>query len=285
VSPFTVPMMIADMPSGMVAIRYGATGPNFAIVSACSTSANAIGEAMWIIKRGDADVMIAGGAEAPIVPVSIAAFNACKALSTRNDDWQTASRPFDQTRDGFIMGEGAGMLILERLDHALERGAPIVGEIVSYATTDDAYHITLPHETGQGAAKAMQLALKHADLQPSDIDYLNAHGTSTQANDRQETLAIKQVFGDAAQQVAVSSSKSQFGHLLGAAGAVEAIVSLLAIREGLLPATINYGTADLECDLDYVPNEPRPATIKRVMSNSFGFGGHNVALIVGAYEA
>jgi 3-oxoacyl-[acyl-carrier-protein] synthase II len=206
-------------------------------------------------------------------------------LSTRNDDWQTASRPFDQTRDGFIMGEGAGMLILERLDYALERGAPILGEIISYATTADAYHITMPDELGSGAAKAMQLALKHASLQPGDIDYLNAHGTSTAANDRQETLAIKQVFGDAARQVPVSSSKSQFGHCLGAAGAVEAIVSLLAIRDQLLPATINYGTPDPECDLDYVPNEPRSASIKRVMSNSFGFGGHNVALIVGAYEA
>jgi 3-oxoacyl-[acyl-carrier-protein] synthase II len=285
VSPFTVPMMIADMPSGMVSIRYGAKGPNFAAVSACATSGNAIGEAMWIIKRGDADVMIAGGTEAPIVPISIAAFNACKALSTRNDDLATASRPFDHTRDGFIMGEGAGILILERLDHAVERGAPILGEIVSYAATADAYHITMPDELGSGAAKAMQLALKHAGLQPSDIDYLNAHGTSTQANDRQETLAIKHVFGEDAHRVPVSSSKSQFGHLLGAAGAVEAIVSLLAIREGLLPATINYSTPDPECDLDYVPNEPRPATIKRVMSNSFGFGGHNVALIVGAYEA
>jgi 3-oxoacyl-[acyl-carrier-protein] synthase II len=268
-----------------VSIRYGAKGPNFAAVSACATSGNAIGEAMWIIKRGDADVMIAGGTEAPIVPISIAAFNACKALSTRNDDLATASRPFDHTRDGFIMGEGAGILILERLDHAVERGAPILGEIVSYAATADAYHITMPDELGSGAAKAMQLALKHAGLQPSDIDYLNAHGTSTQANDRQETLAIKHVFGEDAHRVPVSSSKSQFGHLLGAAGAVEAIVSLLAIREGLLPATINYSTPDPECDLDYVPNEPRPATIKRVMSNSFGFGGHNVALIVGAYEA
>jgi 3-oxoacyl-[acyl-carrier-protein] synthase II len=228
--------------------------------------------------------MIAGGTEASIVPISMAAFNAARALSTRNDDPATASRPFDQTRDGFIMGEGAGVLILERLEHALDRGAPILGEIVGYATTADAYHITLPDELGSGAAKAMQLALKRAGLEPDDIDYLNAHGTSTQANDRQETLAIKQIFGDAAQRIPVSSSKSHFGHLLGAAGAVEAIVSLLAIREGLLPATINYRTPDPDCDLDYVPNEPRSATVRRAMSNSFGFGGHNVALIVGAFE-
>ncbi len=283
VSPFTVPMMIADMPAGMVSIRYGAKGPNYAPVSACATAGHALGEAMAIIQRGHADVMIAGGTEASIVPISIAAFNAAKALSTRNDEPSSASRPFDQTRDGFVMGEGAGILILERLEHALDRGAPIVAELLSYATTADAYHITMPDEIGSGAAKAMELALKYSALQPTDIGYLNAHGTSTQANDRLETLAIKKVFGEDARSIPVSSSKSQFGHLLGAAGAVEAVVSLMAIREGLLPATINYGTPDPDCDLDYVPNTPRQATVDRVMSNSFGFGGHNVSLIFGRY--
>jgi 3-oxoacyl-[acyl-carrier-protein] synthase II len=285
ISPFLVPMMIADMSAGMVSIRCGARGPNYAPVSACATSGNALGEAAAIIKRGDADVMIAGGTEAGVVPIAIAGFNAAKALSTRNDDPATASRPFDRTRDGFIMGEGAGILILERLEHAQARGAPILAEFLSYATTADAYHITMPDELGSGAARAMALALQQANLQPDDIDYLNAHGTSTQANDRLETLAIKQVFGEVAQRMPISSSKSQFGHLLGAAGAVEAIVSVLAIREGLLPATINYRTPDPACDLDYVPNDPRPATIERVMSNSFGFGGHNVSLIIGRYVA
>lgn len=283
VSPFTVPMMIADMPGGMVSIRYGAKGPNYAPVSACATAGNAIGEAMSIIQRGHADVMIAGGTEAAIVPIAIAAFNAAKALSTRNDEPSTASRPFDKLRDGFVMGEGAGILILERLEHALGRGAPILGELVSYATTADAYHITMPDEIGSGAAKAMSLALQYADLQPTDISYLNAHGTSTQANDRLETLAIRKVFGDTARNIPISSSKSQFGHLLGAAGAVEGIISVLAIREGLLPATINYSTPDPQCDLDYVPNTPRQATVERVMSNSFGFGGHNVSLIFGRF--
>jgi 3-oxoacyl-[acyl-carrier-protein] synthase II len=285
VSPFVIPMMIADMSGGMVSIRYGAKGPNYAPVSACATSANAIGEAMAIIRRGDADVMFAGGTEAAIAPIGIAGFNAAKALSTHNDTPATASRPFDKTRNGFVMGEGAGILILERLEHALERGAPILAEVLSYAATADAYHITMPDEIGAGATRAMQLALKQAGLQPADIDYLNAHGTSTQANDRLETLAIKKVFGEAAQRMPISSSKSQFGHLLGAAGAVEAVISILAIREGLLPATINYTTPDPECDLDYVPNTPRRASVKRVMSNSFGFGGHNVSLIFGSYES
>jgi 3-oxoacyl-[acyl-carrier-protein] synthase II len=283
VSPFTVPMMIVDMPGGMVSIKWGARGPNYAPVSACATSGNAIGEAAAIIRRGDADVMIAGGAEAAIVPIGIAAFNASRALSTRNDEAATASRPFDRTRDGFVMGEGAGILILESLEHAQARGANILAEVLSYAATADAYHITMPDEIGSGAAKAMALAIKQAGLQPGDVQYLNAHGTSTSANDRLETLAIKTVFGDLAAKIPVSSSKSQFGHLLGAAGAVEAIVSVLAIREGLIPATINYASPDPECDLDYVPNTPRPATIDRVMSNSFGFGGHNVSLIFGRF--
>lgn len=285
VSPFLVPMMITDMSAGMVSIKYGAKGPNYAPVSACATSGNAIGEAAAVIRRGDADVMIAGGSEAAIVPISIGGFNAAKALSTRNDDPATASRPFDRTRDGFVMGEGAGVLILERLEHALERGAPILAELLGYGATADAFHITMPDELGSGAAQAMVLALKQAALQPDQIDYLNAHGTSTQANDRLETLAIKKIFGDAAQRIPVSSSKSQFGHLLGAAGAVEGIISVLAIRQGLLPATINYQTPDPDCDLDYVPNTPRQATVRWVMSNSFGFGGHNVSLIFGRYDA
>lgn len=284
VSPFLVPMMITDMAGGMISIKYGAKGPNYAPVSACATSGNAIGEAAAVIRRGDADVMIAGGTEAAIVPVTLAGFNAAKALSTRNDDPATASRPFDLNRDGFVMGEGAGVLILERLEHALDRGAPILAELLGYATTADAYHITMPDELGSGAAAAMALALRQAGLQPGEIDYLNAHGTSTQANDRLETLAIKSVFGDAAKSVPVSSSKSQFGHTLGAAGAIEGIISVLAIRQGLLPATINYHTPDPECDLDYVPNTPRRATVRRVMSNSFGFGGHNVSLIFGSYD-
>lgn len=284
VSPFLVPMMITDMAAGMVSIKYGAKGPNYAPVSACATSGNAIGEAAAIIRRGDADVMIAGGTEAAIVPVGIAGFNAARALSTRNDEPATASRPFDLTRDGFVMGEGAGVLILERLEHALGRGALILAELIGYATTADAYHITMPDELGSGAAEAMRQALRQAGLQPGEIDYLNAHGTSTQANDRLETLAIKSVFGDLAGQLPVSSSKSQFGHTLGAAGAIEGIVSVLAIRQGLLPATINYHTPDPACDLDYVPNTPRQATVRRVMSNSFGFGGHNVSLIFGSYE-
>ncbi len=283
VSPFLVPMMIADMPGGMVSIRTGAKGPNFAPVSACATSANAIGEAAAIIRRGDADAMIAGGTEAAVVPIAIAGFNAARALSTRNDDAPAASRPFDATRDGFVLGEGAGILILERLEHAQQRGATILAELLGYGATADAYHITMPDEIGSGAAMAMELALKQAGLEPTQIDYLNAHGTSTQANDRLETLAIKRIFGDTT-RVPVSSSKSQFGHLLGAAGAVEALLCVLAIREGLLPATINYRTPDPSCDLDCVPNTPRQVPIERAMSNSFGFGGHNVALIVGKYE-
>jgi 3-oxoacyl-[acyl-carrier-protein] synthase II len=284
ISPFLVPMMIADMPAGMVSIRFGAKGPNYAPVSACATSGHAIGEAAAIIRRGDADVMIAGGTEAPVVPIAVAAFNSARALSTRNDDPVHASRPFDATRDGFVMGEGAGVMILERLDHAQARGAPILAEITGYGPTADAYHITMPDEIGNGAARAMQLAIKQAGLEPSAIDYVNAHGTSTPANDRLETLAIKTMLGEHARRIPVSSSKSQFGHLLGAAGAVEGVVCVLAIREGLLPATINYGTPDPECDLDVVPNEPRRATLRHVLSNSFGFGGHNVSLVFSRFD-
>ncbi|HZG65141.1 MAG TPA: beta-ketoacyl-ACP synthase II [Herpetosiphonaceae bacterium] len=284
VSPFLVPMMIADMSAGMVSIRTGAKGPNYAPVSACATSGHAVGEAAAIIRRGDADVMIAGGTEASIVPISIAGFNSARALSTRNDEPQRASRPFDASRDGFVMGEGGAALILERLEHALDRGAPILAELTGYGTTADAYHITMPDEIGSGAARAMELALRQAGLQATDIDYVNAHGTSTPANDRLETLAIKSVFGEHTRTMPVSSSKSQFGHLLGAAGAVEGVVCVLALREGLLPATINYGEPDPECDLDVVPNEPRPAVLHHVLSNSFGFGGHNVSLIFSRFE-
>ena len=284
VSPFMVPMMIPDMSAGMVSIRTGAKGPNYAPVSACATSGHAIGEAAAIIRRGDADAIIAGGTEAPIVPIAIAGFNSARALSTRNDDPEHASRPFDSTRDGFVMGEGAGILILERLEHALERGAPILAELVGYGATADAYHITMPDELGSGAGKAIELAIRSAGLEPSEIDYVNAHGTSTPANDRLETLAIKAVFGDHAHSMPVSSSKSQFGHLLGAGGAVEGIVCILALREGLLPATINYGQPDPACDLDVVPNVPRPAQLRNVLSNSLGFGGHNVSLVFGRFE-
>ena len=285
VSPFLVPMMIADMSAGMVSIRTGAKGPNYAPVSACATSGHALGEAAAIILRGDADAVIAGGTEAPIVPIAVAGFNSARALSTRNDDPEHASRPFDATRDGFVMGEGAGIVILERLEHAQERGAPVLAELVGYAATADAYHITMPDEIGSGAAKAMELAIQRAGLRPEDVDYINAHGTSTPANDRLETLAVKAVFGERATSVPVSSSKSQIGHLLGAAGAIEGIISVLAIREGLLPATINYNEPDPECDLDVVPNTPRRADVRTVVSNSFGFGGHNVSLIFRRFEA
>ncbi|HZG67374.1 MAG TPA: beta-ketoacyl-ACP synthase II [Herpetosiphonaceae bacterium] len=284
VSPFLVPMMIADMSAGMVSLRTGAKGPNYAPVSACATSGHAIGEAAAIIRRGDADVMIAGGTEASIIPISIAGFNSARALSTRNDEPERASRPFDASRDGFVMGEGGAALILERLEHAQERGAPILAELLGYGATADAYHITMPDEIGSGAARAMELALRQAGLQATDIDYVNAHGTSTPANDRLETLAIKTVFGEYTRTMPVSSSKSQFGHLLGAAGAVEGVVCVLALREGLLPATINYGEPDPECDLNIVPNEPRPAVLHHVLSNSFGFGGHNVSLIFSRFE-
>lgn len=283
VSPFMIPMMIPDMAAGMVSIRWGAKGPNYATVSACATGGHAIGEAAAIIRRGDADVMIAGGTEAPIAPISIAAFGNAKTLSTRNATPAQASRPFDATRDGFVMGEGAGVLILESLEHAVSRGATIIAELIGYGATGDAYHITMPDEIGSGAQRAMRLAIKQAGLQPSDIDYVNAHGTSTPANDRLESLAIRHVFGEHANTLPVSSSKSQFGHLLGAAGAVEAIVGILGMRNGLLPATINLTTLDPACTLDVVPNTPRPATITTFASNSFGFGGHNVCLVFRRY--
>jgi 3-oxoacyl-[acyl-carrier-protein] synthase II len=284
VSPFLVPMMISDSAPGMLAIRFGARGPNMALATACASGNNAIGEALEMIRRGVADVMIAGASEAALVPVAMAGMNVMTALSTRNDDPQAASRPFDKDRDGFLMGEGAGMLILESLEHAQARGAQILGEISGYGTTDDAHHISAPAENGAGAAIAMKLALQNANLESADIEYINAHGTSTPLNDKSETAAIKTVFGEQAYNIPVSSTKSMTGHLLGASGAIEAVFCLLAIREAILPATINYHTPDPECDLDYIPNQPRKASPKHVMSNSFGFGGHNATLIFSRFE-
>ncbi len=282
VSPFFVPMMIPDMAAGQVSIILGAKGINSCTVTACATGANSIGDAFKVIQRGDADVMITGGTEAPITKMSFAGFCANTALST-NPDPKTASRPFDKNRDGFVMGEGAGIVVLEELEHALRRGAKIYAEIVGYGATADAYHITAPAPGGEGGVRAMRLALQDAGLQPEDIDYINAHGTSTEYNDKYETIAIKEVFGDHAYKLAISSTKSMTGHLLGATGAVEAIFSVLAIRDGVIPPTINYETPDPECDLDYVPNEARRQTVRAVLSNSFGFGGHNATLIFKAY--
>lgn len=284
VSPFTVPMMLPDTAAGQVAISFGLRGPNMAVVTACASSTNAIGEATELIRRGDADVMVAGGAEAGIVPLAMAGFNVMDAISKRNDDPQRASRPFDRDRDGFVAGEGGASLILETYEHAAARGAPILAEVLGYAATNDAYHITAPAENGAGAAKCMQLALEDAQLQPQDIGYINAHGTSTKLNDSSETAAIKTVFGETAYDVPVSSTKSMTGHLLGAAGALEAAFCVKALEEDTLPPTINYETPDPECDLDYVPNTKRSKQVQYVMSNSFGFGGHNATLILGKLD-
>jgi 3-oxoacyl-[acyl-carrier-protein] synthase II len=282
VSPFVVPMMLPDMLSGLIAIDTGAKGPNFAVASACATAGHALGEAAEIIRRGDAEVMICGGAEAPITRIGLAAFDSMRALSRRNEEPCRASRPFDSERDGFVLAEAAGVVVLESLDHARERGAHIYAEVVGYGATGDAYHITAPSERGEGAARAMRLALRQAGLQPSDIGYINAHGTSTPHNDRTETQAIKTVFGEHAPPV--SSTKSMTGHLIGASGAVEAIVCIKTILEGCLPPTINYEHPDPECDLDYVPNKARPARLDVALSNSLGFGGHNTAVIVRRFE-
>ena len=284
ISPFLIPMMIADSAAGMLAIRLGARGPNMSIATACASGNNAIGEAAEMIRRGAADAMIAGGSEAAIVPLAMAGMNVMTALSTRNEDPQTASRPFDRERDGFLMGEGAGVLILESLEHAQARGANILAEVSGYGTTDDAHLISAPAENGAGAAISMKLALDDAALEIMDIEYINAHGTSTPLNDKSETAAIKTVFGEQAYQIPVSSTKSMTGHLLGASGAVEAAFVIMAIREGVLPPTINYRTPDPECDLDYVPNEPRKASPRNVMSNSFGFGGHNATLVISRFD-
>jgi len=285
VGPFLVTSLIPDMGAGFVAINANARGPNYATVSACSSSNHAIGDALNIIRRGDAEVMIAGGAESGIGEIPVAAFAAMRALSTRNDAPQKASRPFDADRDGFVMADGAGVLVLEGLDHAMARGARIHGELVGYAATDDASHITLPAPGGRGAVASMSLALADAGLKTGEIGYINAHGTSTVPNDKAETAAIKTVFGEGAYAVPVSSTKSMTGHLLGAGGGIEAIACILAIENGILPPTINYENPDPECDLDYVPNVAREAAIDTAMSNSFGFGGHNATLIFKRYVA
>lgn len=280
VSPFFVPMLIADMGSGQVSIMTGAKGPNSTVATACATGSHAIGDAAEIIRRGDADVMIAGGAEAAVRPLAMAGFCSMRALSTRNDDYEHASRPFDKDRDGFVIAEGAACVILEELEHARARGAQIYGELVGYGMSADAHHITLPAPNGDGARRCMELALKDAGMTGADITYINAHGTSTPPNDRTETLAIKLALGeDAARKAAVSSTKSMTGHLLGAAGALEAVVCVLAIKHGVVPPTINYTTPDPDCDLDYVPNTAREMNVQAALSNSFGFGGHNACLI------
>ncbi len=283
VSPFFVPMMIPDMATGQVSITLGARGFNSCTVTACATGTNSIGDAFKVIQRGDAVAMVTGGAEAPITKMSVAGFCANTALST-NPDPSKASRPFDLNRDGFVIGEGAGIVVLEELEHALARGAKIYAEIVGYGATGDAYHITAPAPGGEGGARAMKMAINDAGLNVNEVDYVNAHGTSTDYNDRFETLALKEVFGEHAYKLAVSSTKSMTGHLLGAAGGVEAIFSVLAIKEGMIPPTINYETPDPECDLDYVPNEARKQEVQVAMSNSLGFGGHNATIVFKAYK-
>ncbi len=284
VSPLTGPMMIANMAAGQIAITFGAAGPNFCIVSACATGTNALGEAFEMIRRGDAVAVIAGGSEAPFVPFGMAAFHRTGALSRRNDEPERASRPFDAQRDGFVFGEGGGVMILESLKYALNRGAKPLAEVVGYGATADAYHISAPAEGGTGVAKSMQRALKKAGLRPTDVDYINSHGTSTPLNDVNETKAIKAVFGDYAYQVPINSTKSMTGHLMGAAGALEAIVCVKTIQEGMIHPTINYDYPDPECDLDYVPNVARRADVKVALSNSSGFGGHNATIVIKAYE-
>jgi len=280
ISPFFIPMFISDIAAGIVSMQFNAKGPNYATVSACATSAHAIGDAYRTIQYGDADVMITGGAEATVTPMAIGGFANMKALSERNDSPETASRPFDATRDGFVMGEGSGIVILEELEHARERGATIYAEVAGYGATGDAYHLTAPAPHGEGAQRAMKRAMKDAGFGPTDIQYINAHGTSTPANDLNETAAIKAVFGDAAKSVSISSTKGATGHMLGAAGAVEFIISALVVREGIVPPTINYETPDPECDLDYTPNKSVRREVNAVLSNSFGFGGHNSTLAV-----
>lgn len=284
VSPFLIPMMISDSAAGNLAIRIGARGPNMALATACASGTNALGEAAEMIRRGAADVMVAGASEAGIAALTMAGMNVMTALSTRNDEPERASRPFDKNRDGFLMGEGAGVLILESLEYAQARGANILCEFTGYGTSDDAHHISAPAENGAGAAISMSLAMKDAGFGLVDIHYINAHGTSTQLNDKSETAAIKTVFGEQAYKIPVSSTKSMTGHLLGASGALEGVVCALTIMNGIVPATINYETPDPVCDLDYVPNQPRKLNVGNVMSNSFGFGGHNATLILSRFQ-
>ncbi len=283
ISPFFVPALIINLAPGQLSIRYGAKGPNMSHVSACSSSAHSIGEAYRAIQRDDADAMIAGGAEATITPLGVGGFNSMRALSTRNEDPQGASRPFDNDRDGFVIAEGAGIVILEELEFAKKRGARIYAELKGYAANADAHHITAPAPQGEGAQRCMTLALKDAGLAPTDVDYINAHGTSTKMNDANETLAIKKVFGDHARKVMVSSTKSMTGHMLGAAGGVETAICALSISRGIVPPTINYTTPDPECDLDYVPNTAREVRVRTALSNSFGFGGTNACLVIARF--
>ena len=285
VSPFFVPMLIINMASGLVSMRFGAKGPNSSVVTACATGNHAIGDAFKLIQRGAADVMIAGGAEAIIVPLTIAGFCSMKAMSTRNDEPQRASRPFDADRDGFVCGEGGGIVVLESLEHAVRRGARIYAEVIGYGMTGDAHHMTAPDPEGDGAARAMAGALADARIAPADVGYINAHGTSTPYNDKFETIAIKRVFGEHARKVAVSSTKSMTGHLLGAAGGIEAIATVLSLHHGMLPPTMNYETPDPECDLDYIPNKARKQDVELALSNAFGFGGTNATLAFRKYRA
>ncbi len=284
VSPLLVPMMLPDAAASMVALHLGVRGPNLAIVSACASGTNAIGEAVEMIRHGRADVIFSGGCEAVIVPIAMAGLSVMTALSTRNDEPERASRPFDKERDGFVMGEGAGVMVLESMHHAQERGAQIFGEVTGYGTSNDAYHISAPAENGAGAAICMEKALEDAGMKVSDISYINAHGTSTTLNDKSETDAIKTVFGELAYKVPTSSTKSMTGHLLGAAGGLEAVICVKTMEDGILPPTINYENPDPECDLDYVPNYARPAVVENIMSNSFGFGGHNASIIISRFD-
>ena len=284
VSPFFIPMMIANMAAGQVSIAFGLQGPSSCVVTACATGTNCIGDAMKVIQRGDADVMVAGGTEAAISPAGMAGFCSMKALSTRNDAPEKASRPFEKDRDGFVMGEGSGIVILESLEHALARGARIYAELAGYGTNADAYHVTAPAPEGALAARCMELAIKDAGLQVTDVDYINAHGTSTQLNDKNETLGIKALFGGHAKNLAVSSIKSMTGHLLGAAGGIECVATALTVANDMMPPTINYDTPDPELDLDYVPNQARAKVVRVALSNSFGFGGHNATLLVKKFE-
>jgi 3-oxoacyl-[acyl-carrier-protein] synthase II len=284
ISPFFVPMFIPDIAAGQVSMRFGARGPNYCTVSACASSAHAVGDSYRLIEHGDADVMIAGGTEASITPLAVAGFGNMKALSTRNDSPTTASRPFDGTRDGFVLGEGSGVLVLESLEHALARGAPVLAEIIGFGQSADAYHLTAPAPEGAGAQLAMRAVLGGAGLQPGDVDYINAHGTSTPMNDLNETLAVKAVFGAAAYQLVMGSTKSMTGHLLGAAGAVEAVICTQVCREGVIPPTINFTTPDPGCDLNYAHNQLVKQEVNVALSNSFGFGGHNVCLAVARWR-
>ena len=279
VSPFLVPMMLGDMASGQVSMMIGAKGPNFSTVSACATGADSIGEALEMIRRGRADVVIAGGTEAAICEIGVAGFNSCMALSTRNEDPQGASRPFDSDRDGFVLGEGAGLLVLESLEHAEQRGANILAEMSGYGASSDAHHVTQPHPDGEGAARAMKWAIEDAGITPDKVDYINAHGTSTPLNDKYETIAMKRMYGDHAYNLAISSTKSMTGHLLGAAGAIEAAFTVLAIKNDIVPPTINIENPDPDCDLNYIPNTAKKQPVNVAMSNSLGFGGHNASLV------